>query len=694
MPEPAVSRRVRLGPFEFDPRSGELSSNGSRQTLPEQPLALLKALLAHPGELVTRDELRRELWPAETFVDFEHGLNAAVKRLRDALGDSADAPRFIETVPRRGYRLVAPVNGDSAKPGESVTTLSAGSAALHAEESASSARSGAASAAPLPRQYRGRRIAALAGILVVAAAAAGWLLRTHGAVEALPMRVVPLTTLPGEEQGPTFSADGEQVAFTWNGEKQDNYDIYVTIVGSSEIRRLTTDPLADVAPSWSPDGRQIAFLRHSAADPLDSGPEPPQIHIMSALGGSDQRVSDFPARGHMSWSPDGRYLVVARAPSPGGTTGSTGIYLVPTQGGEPRRLTQATAPADDRAPAFSPDGRRLAYASCKMVLACDVEVVDLDATLAPVGAPRRLVTSVEMINGLAWTRDGTSLIYGGQPAPDVYYLWRVGVDGTHPPERIEVAGLGAMQPATARSRDRLAFSRDKSDEDIYRFERGRASQAVIVSSYFDSQPNFSSDGRRITFCSSRSEEAVEVWVAAADGSGAHQLTHGPGRWQGSPRWSPDGRRIAFDSETADGRWHIWTIDADGSMPRQITTGAGENLPTWSHDGRWIYYRQSGNPGEIWRIPTTGSMPERVTHGGSAGFGEESADGKTLVRVGYWAQDGHLPLLAMPLTGGPARQVVKCVAAPRAFASGPQGLYRRGVRHWRPCAGPPAAPGWP
>ena len=478
------------------------------------------------------------------------------------------------------------------------------------------------------------------------------------------MRVVPLTTLPGTEYGPTFSPDGEQVAFDWGGEKQDNGDIYVTIVGSSEIRRLTTDPQIDGSPSWSPDGRQLAFLRRS------SGPEPPRIHIMSALGGSDQRVSDFSARWPMSWSPDGRYLAVGRAPSTGGTTESTGIYLVPTQGGEPRRLTQATAPADDRAPAFSHDGRRLAYASCKMVLACDVEVMDLDATLAPVGEPRRLVTSVELINGLAWTRDGTSLIYGSQPVAGVYYLWRVGVDGTHPPERIEVAGLGAMQPATARSRDRLAFSRVLYDQDIYRLERGRASQPVIVSSYDDSGAEFSPDGRRITFNSSRSEEAVEVWVAAADGSGAHQLTHGPGRWQGSPRWSPDGRRIAFDSETADGRWHIWTIDADGSTPRQITTGAGENIPTWSHDGRWIYYRQSGSGGDIWRIPTTGSVPERVTHGGSGPFREESADGKTLL---YQAQAGDSPWLAMPLTGGPARQVVKCVAG-GAFASGPQGLY--------------------
>src|SRR6185436_10534093 len=100
---------VRFGPFELDLRTGELRKSGVRISLPDQPFQLLKTLLDRPGELVTREELRRRLWSAETFVDFEHGLNAAVRRLRDALGDSADVPRFVETVPRRGYRFVAPV---------------------------------------------------------------------------------------------------------------------------------------------------------------------------------------------------------------------------------------------------------------------------------------------------------------------------------------------------------------------------------------------------------------------------------------------------------------------------------------------------------------------------------------------------------------------------------------------------------
>ena len=100
---------VRFGAFELNLSTGELRKGGVRIHLPDQPLQVLKTLLDRPGELVTREELRERLWSAETFVDFEHGLNAAVRRLRDALGDSADVPRFIETLPRRGYRFTAPV---------------------------------------------------------------------------------------------------------------------------------------------------------------------------------------------------------------------------------------------------------------------------------------------------------------------------------------------------------------------------------------------------------------------------------------------------------------------------------------------------------------------------------------------------------------------------------------------------------
>src|SRR5271167_1143923 len=102
-------RLIRFGVFELDLRSGELQKQGRKIRLEGQPVQVLVCLLENPGELVSREELHRKLWPADTFVNFEHGLNAAVKRLRQALSDSADNPRFIETLPRRGYRFIAPI---------------------------------------------------------------------------------------------------------------------------------------------------------------------------------------------------------------------------------------------------------------------------------------------------------------------------------------------------------------------------------------------------------------------------------------------------------------------------------------------------------------------------------------------------------------------------------------------------------
>jgi DNA-binding winged helix-turn-helix (wHTH) protein len=97
---------IRFSTFELDVRAGELRKQGVKIKLQEQPLRILEMLLAHPGQLVTREELRTRLWPSDTFVDFDHGLNKAINKLREALGDSAESPRFVETIPRRGYRMI------------------------------------------------------------------------------------------------------------------------------------------------------------------------------------------------------------------------------------------------------------------------------------------------------------------------------------------------------------------------------------------------------------------------------------------------------------------------------------------------------------------------------------------------------------------------------------------------------------
>src|SRR4051794_18895986 len=159
----------------------------------------------------------------------------------------------------------------------------------------------------------------------------------------------------------------------------------------------------------------------------------------------------------------------------------------------------------------------------------------------------------------------------------------------------------------------------------------RSPGLLIACSLFDGNPQVSPDGTRVAFCSVQSGEAGEIWTVAADGTDPRQLTRGPGRWQCGPTWSPDGRRIAFDASTVDGNWHIWVIDATGGVPHQLTELPGEqNMPTWSHDGQWLYFSwQADGARDIWRVHLTSGVRERVTRGGGGLVGRESADGSAV-----------------------------------------------------------------
>ena len=353
------------------------------------------------------------------------------------------------------------------------------------------------------------------------------------------MRTLPLTSLTGSELYPTFSPDGEQVAFSWNGTKQDNWDVYVTLVGSSDVRRLTSDPAEDARPTWSPDGRQIAFVRQRGDDST--------IHLVSPLGGAERRVGDFRGAESVDWSPDGKWLVAGNSgqlnfgymfllPRPGGH-GPRGIYLVSVSSGAARPLIVSNSNRVDAKPAFSPDGRHLAYVSCDSsdvgmagMRDCNVALVAVDLSRGTAQPPRRLTSQRFLhIYSLAWTRDGSAIIYAAVttvPVFSVSSLWRVTIDGNRAPERIEAAGEPATAPALARSRDRLAFTHMSLDSDIYRSQAGGPVQLVAGSSFFDEDARLSPDGRRLAFSSARADgETLDIWIAEADGSNPQQLTH-------------------------------------------------------------------------------------------------------------------------------------------------------------------------
>ena len=228
---------ARFDRFHVDLSSGELLRSGERVPIQEKPLQVLRLLLEAEGNVVTREQLRSALWPADTFVDFEHGVNTAVKKLRQALEDSADNPRFVETLPKFGYRFISPVewlgNGYHAHP---IVPHIDPTVAAAVRPSVAVGQMSQASGRPW-------RFASLAiSLLLLAGLGVLWL-RSRPHSQPSQLTIVPFTTFPGFEIAPSFSPDGNQVVFSWFGyEKEFQFDLYVKQVGQERVVQLTHHP--------------------------------------------------------------------------------------------------------------------------------------------------------------------------------------------------------------------------------------------------------------------------------------------------------------------------------------------------------------------------------------------------------------------------------------------------------------------
>lgn len=644
---------VRFGVFEADLEGHELRKSGRKIKLQEQPFQVLALLLQRPGEIVDREHLQQAVWPDGTFVEFDRSLNTAIKKIRQALSDSAENPRFLETLPRKGYRFIAPVSCATPTP---------------------------LAPAPPTRTRRTYLIAAMIGIGLAALAAALLLVNRHRPQESVG-ETVPFATYPGILIQPSFSPDGERVAFTWNGPAGDNFDIYVKQIGNEGPLRLTTDPALDSRPAWSPDGRLVAFIRELPDGRLG-------ILVAPSIGGPEKTIAEtrraptLRSNSVPAWTPDGKWLAFPDRDADNTADQTSSIYALRLDTGERRRLTHAPAGNLDLTGAFSGDGNSLLFRRMTST-ASEVYLLRLSSDLRPAEEPVRLTSDGRFIGSASWARDGREILYVSLRSNTAGTVWRMPVSPGARATQITALGDHVWTLAVSGKGNRVVYARTFLNRDIWRMElspTGRQTDPpirLIASSVPNSSPAYSPDGKKIAFGSARSGHN-ELWICASDGSDPLQLTFLKRGQTGPPRWSPDGKRIFFDS-SASGRFSIYVIDSDGRNLRQLTNGpADDALPSLSADGRSIYFssKRSGR-WEIWKIPVEGGEAAPVTsNGGWIAF--ESPDGKYL---NYAKNPGAGSLWRRLAAGGPEQAVATPVLG-NSLAVSPRGI----------CFARPAAPG--
>jgi Tol biopolymer transport system component/DNA-binding winged helix-turn-helix (wHTH) protein len=637
-------RMVRFGPFEADLETGELRKDGVKLALQIQPFQVLAVLLKNSGELVTREQLQSRIWPKDTFVDFDHALNTAITKIRMALGEDAENPKYIETLPRRGYRFIAAIEVPGIETPDSGATDGA------------------------VRKIRKSWLWA-----VVAAAAVGLLFTvvawrlTQNPLQSpsASIEVVPLVALHGSQASPAISPDGNQVAFgEYEGE---DGAIYTSLIGGDKPLRLTVKS-GVCCPTWSPDNRQIAFMRF-----LKKGFS---INVISALGGGEKTLytSGSGLRGmcaHLDWSPDGKLLAFSEPREE--RSYNPRITLISLDDLSVRPLTSSIAPEYDCEPAFSADGLKVAFERGSVGgLSKDLYVIPVSG-----GVPQRLTFDNSWGGSPAWTQDGADIVFSSNRGGQMN-LWRVSATGGPP---APVAGVSAMAyaPSISRKGSLLAYEHDTFTTGIWRISlkdkthsAGHSTPLITARGMVNTRPNFSPDGKKVVFESDRLGFS-DIWYCDSDGSNCAQLTslHGTA---GTARWSPDGRRIAFEFQSQH-YYDVYVLEVPNGRPRRLLTfpEADNGAPNWSRDGNWIYFYSSHEKGplQLWKVPFQGGTPVRVTKNGGV-YGTESVDGRFL----YYSKMEQSGIWKMPLSGGREERVLDQPEGYRWFnwAVAPGGIY--------------------
>ena len=654
----SVPSALRFGVFELDSKAGELRKNGMKVRLQGQPIEILVLLLQRPGEIVTREELQKDLWPADTFVDFEQGLNNAMKRLRAALDDDAESPHFIETLPRRGYRFIGAVE-------------SVGIGHLPAEVLNENVPK------QTPSRPRTLRLTMLFVGCVLLLGAGFYFYKLRKVSEPPGQRNLTRVTFDdGLQIGATWSPDGRYIAYS--SDRGGKCDIWVQQVSGSDPIQITKRPGHNWQPDWSPDGKYIAYRSEEG----DGG-----IYIVPALGGAglERKIASFGYYPH--WSPDGSQVLFQNDFTVSGHWNR--FYVAQLDGSAPREVL-AEFIAQNKLSAASavwyPDGKRVTVWVGDLSPSPSFWTVPIAGgtgiklEIAPAVQRKLTEASGEAEAGLqlgdysfTWSPSG-DVIYFERSYRGAKNIWKMTVD----PETMRATGIDRLttgpgpDAAVAVSTDgrRLAYTA-KSQRIrtwLFPFDAARghitgSGEAITSPGRLSGDPTLSRDGTKVAFIVPHGESLGlsyldvrnEVWVKSlVDGSEVPVISDDYSRW--FPRWSPDGKQLAYERRnrrTNERQLMLWSSQSHEEKPLGSNLGVWD----WSPDGKWLLSASEG----IWLVPVAAAP-----HAETAAQKITSPDPAYVLYQAYFSPDGRWivfeavadspnlesALYVVPTSGGP------------------------------------------
>jgi Tol biopolymer transport system component/DNA-binding winged helix-turn-helix (wHTH) protein len=547
-----VAVRYSFDDFVLDLDAYRLERNGVAVALEPKAFNLLALMVERPGHLFTKQEIFAAVWPDAIVTD--HALTRVVAQLRRALGDEAREATYIETVPTRGYRWVKPARLD----------LSAVARSVPRRAKVDTDRTTIEKSARI--DLVGKRFASIAVALAVAVVtliALVWAQReiaTSAAMSGDPRAEgvrwpVQLTTHDGLDLHPALSPRGDAIAFA--SDRAGAFEIFVRGFDRDGIEaQLTSDQGYNVQPAWSPDGRFIAY--HSSRN---GG-----VWVVPARGGVPKQVASTGS--HPAWSPDGSQIAYQSDehmdvnPSAFGAQSGSTIWTINADGSNPREITRAGQPIGGHAaPAWTPDGQRIAFSVFEGGTNNGVWLVPLDAQPPVVLAERSGLYEI------TFAPDASALYVTGGEA----WIMRIPFDAERgqargPQELIPVAGVPSVRGiSVAADGSRIAFAGLALSSQIWSqpITRDGTSNGVAVAltrdtSRRNSLPVISPDGSKVAYMSMRRGEPPNIWMMNIDGKSGQQVTSNETA-ESLPQWFPDGRKIAYSS-TRNGSTGLWAVD--------------------------------------------------------------------------------------------------------------------------------------